>query len=260
LSKDFAEKTISSLNGEEVREVLEIIKEKKYEVLRLKPNILGRTFYKGTPIFIKIFRRKKPFSFLLSPLRASSSFRAYRTALYMLQNGIDTPKPILSCEKRKIGFVVEDIYVTEDIGEHLSVREAVLKSEGEFRKEIIKKIARLVRKIHEISIYYRDLNLSNFLIKGDKIYLVDINRARILKNPPSFLKRAIDISRMDLHGLERVFLTEYVNGLENAWILKCLTLFFIKIRKVRRIRRFFVRLFDRVMKGFKFMSLFSLLL
>jgi len=70
-----------------------------------------------------------------------------------------------------------------------------------------------------------------------------------LKNPPSFLKRAIDISRMDLHGLERVFLTEYVKGLENAYLLKNLTLLFIKIRKLRRVRRFFVRLLDRLLAG-----------
>jgi len=246
LSKDFIERTISSIDEEGVEEVLRVIKEKKYEVVRAKPNVLGRTSFKGMSIFIKIFRRKKPLSFIFSPLRASSSFRAYNTALYMLENGIDTPKPLLSYEKRKRGFVVEDIYIAEDIGEHLSAREYLLKAENEFQKEMIKRIAGLVRKIHDKSIYYRDLNLSNFLLKDDKIYLVDINRARILRRPPSLLKRAIDISRMDLHGLEGVFLKEYVKKLENAWLLKNLTFLFIKIRKLRKIRRFFVRLLDRL--------------
>jgi len=233
------------LSDGERDELLNLVKEGKYEILREKPNTLGRASFKGIPVFIKIFKRKKFFSFILSPLRHSSSFRSYNTALHMLKNRIDTPKPLLSFERRKMGFVVEDLYVTEDIGEHLSARQAVLNAESEARKEIIKRIAQVVRRIHESFIHHMDLNLSNFLLKDDKIYVMDINRAKISKKPLSVFKRAHDISKIDLHGLQRIFISEYVRGFPRAWVLKNLTLLFIKMRKLRRVRRFFVRLIDR---------------
>ncbi len=141
------ERTVSSLNEEEKREILKLIKEGKCEIVRMGPNILGRFSCRNRNFFVKIFKRKKPFSFIFSPLRMSSSFRCFLTGIYMRKNGIDTPESILSFEKRKMGFVVEDIYVTEDIGEHLTAREALLKTESRWEKEfIIKRISELTKK------------------------------------------------------------------------------------------------------------------
>lgn len=236
----------SFLKDEELKEILTFINEKKYELMRAKPNILARISFKGNPLFIKIFRRKKPFSFIFSPFRISSSFKCYQTALYMLKNGINTPKPILSFERRRGGFIIEDIYISEDIGEHLSAREILLKEEAENKEILVKNLAQVVKKLHESSIYHRDLNLSNFLIKGDKIYIVDINRARLTNAPISVFKMALDIARIDLHGYEKIFISEYATGMKHPSLLKNLILLFIKIRKVRRLRRFFVRLIGRV--------------
>lgn len=236
------EACLSFLSEREGEEIVKIVKKGDYDLIREKPNLLARFSFRGRSLFLKEFKRKKIFSFLLSPLRPASSRRAFEIGQLMMKAGVLTPEPILSFEERRWGFVRRDFLITEDIGEHRSAREVLLHG----NVEVLLKVAEIVRKLHENGIYHRDLNLSNFLIKGDEIYLVDNNRVRKRRKPLSIVRRALDICRIDLHGYERYFLEKYTEGMKYSSLLCYLAILFMKIRKLRKVRRFFVEMAERL--------------
>ncbi len=191
-------KTILRIYDEGLKEkresILKIIDYGNYEIIRKKPNIIGRFEFEDRRFFVKVFKRKKIFSYIFSPFRTSSSLKACEVADFMLKHGLLTPKPLISIERRgSLGFIKEDILIAEDIGEHKTLRELVQGcNDG---KKFILLAADYVRKLHDSGVYNRDVNLANFLYKQRSLYLIDLNRARISKKSLGFLKRAKEISK-----------------------------------------------------------------
>ncbi|MCZ6871957.1 MAG: hypothetical protein O7G88_00270, partial [bacterium] len=90
-------------------------------VYKQKPNFIyaiARPTDLDTPcshVTVKRFGWRGKQHYLLSPLKGSKALKSYRTACYLLAQGLSTPVPLGACVTRRWGFVQSNLYVTEDI-------------------------------------------------------------------------------------------------------------------------------------------------
>ena len=140
--------------------------------------------------------------YILSPLKQAPAHRAYQTACHLLAHGLGTPLPVAVLETRNWGFLQYNSYVTEAIGNAVTLRAycRTLPEGLEGLEEVMRLTATYVRCMHDSGMWHRDLVLANFLLTGRRgsyrLYLVDLNRARRVPTMPLYL-RAIDVARMD---------------------------------------------------------------
>ena len=133
--------------------------------------------------------------------------RADRTARYLLEHGIDTPEPV--------GVEVtpeESVLVVRKVENAVQVRAFFLRRDEPSREapavsatfeEVVAALGRIARRLHEAGVFYRDLTDGNVLVTegdgGPRLWLVDLDRARIRKGPLGTLERLRDLSRPGLN-------------------------------------------------------------
>lgn len=179
-------------------------------------------------VTVKRFGWRGKQHYLLSPLKASKALKSYHTACYLLAHGLSTPIPLGACVTRRWGFVQANLYVTENISNHITLRDycAAMPDGPQGMDEIMRLVANYVRRMHDHGVWHRDLFLANFLMTGKTgerhLYLIDLNRARRLPYLPVWL-RALDIARMEWRAWQPQFLSLYCAGRFSAlrllWIM-----------------------------------------
>ncbi len=156
---------------------------------------------------------------------------SFETALLMRSKGIATPKPLgwLSCKKRGFCFVyryipnvVELRYILGMIHNYLHI------PWKETPEEIIWRVARFVRNMHDKGFWHRDLSGGNILINKTEIYVVDISRVRIKKVSDN--DRFRDLSRLPIFNsyFQKLLLFSYScnNGISSVYSYKFFHSFF----------------------------------
>ncbi|HEY4715815.1 MAG TPA: lipopolysaccharide kinase InaA family protein [bacterium] len=194
----------------------------------------------GETLNVKIFGWRSRLHLILSPFRRAKSLRTYLTAKRLLENNVPTPQPICIMEKRRWGFLKDDIYISEFITDYVTVRDFLQKQPEGYSaaKAIIPYLADYVKQIHRSGVWHRDLHLTNFLMKRNKkgepvFYLVDLNRAKLFKKMGETL-RIFDIGKMDLHEFRIDFLDLYLDNSKNRLKLERLFYFYIIFRRLRK--------------------------
>jgi len=193
---------------------------------RFSDTILNRsrtTFVKTGPledqtIFLKRYNFKGITDTLKNLFRKSRARRAFEAALLLENAGIETPEVLFACEKRICGILLESYIATAGVDATDLV--GYVQNNG-CSKELIRRLARFVRRLHEMNILHVDFKGENVLVGDDSLFLIDLDRLirvshldleKIAKNL-SYLNASFarDIPR----GTRMHFLEEYLNG--NTW-------------------------------------------
>ncbi len=207
--------------GQQLLNELEGLLERPREVFRDRPNLVAEVeadLGRGSQrIVIKRFGWRNRAGFLLSPLRRSKAFRSRRAALHLLAHQIPTPLPIKVVEQRKLGFLLQDLYVTESLGPKVNLRNYLQEVGWEERKRVLGIFGSLLRRMHDSGFCHRDPRLNNVFIRRgefppEKLYFVDLNRAK-LKGRVYLWGRTTDLVKIKLGPIERkVLLESYSKG------------------------------------------------
>jgi tRNA A-37 threonylcarbamoyl transferase component Bud32 len=180
--------------------------EKATEVYKRQPNVvalmefeIGNRFRK---VVVKCFGWRNTISAIMSPFMRSRAQKSWDASWWLLEAGVPVPKPIAVFTNRSRGFVKSNFLITEYIGTNQKVRRILRNEivEAEQKNLILRKMAEMVRKMHQAGMIHRDLTPGNFLVKDsncEEIYLVDLNRLR-RKSRVTVAGKMHDISKMGL--------------------------------------------------------------
>ncbi len=136
--------------------------------------------------------------------------RSFETARAMRARGLPTPDPLaLGVFPGETWFVCRRIEGGEQVRAWFRHRyEAGMPPPAlalPFEK-VVKGLGRLARALHDRGVFFRDFTDGNILVTIDqgepRLWLVDLERARILKRPLGSWKRFRDLSRPGLNSLE----------------------------------------------------------
>ena len=81
-------------------------------------------------------------------------------------------------EVRRLGINVPQIFEVGDFYIKMEFIDGKPLKEVQLNKEIIKEVAKIVARLHSKNIVHGDLTTSNFLIKENKIYLIDFGLSK----------------------------------------------------------------------------------
>jgi len=188
-------------------------------VLKERPNLILETSLlpeKDFPWPRQVVKRFKwrGFQGIISPFKKSKAMKSFHAAVHLIEHGLKTPMPLGAAEFRKLGFVINNVYITEAIHDFIDLRKYRddLPHGSQGMEQVLRCLAAYVTRMHESGLWHRDLNLSNFMLTGQPgeltLYLVDLNRARI-RTSLSLSQRAMDLSRLDLDHWQETFFKYY---------------------------------------------------
>lgn len=136
--------------------------------------------------------------------------RAVRIARHLAVHGIDTPEPL--------GIEVtptDSVLVVRKVAGAVQIRAFFLRRDDPAREpppvhasfeEVVTALGRFARRLHDAGVFFRDLSDGNVLVTegegGPRLWLVDLDRARIRKRPLRMLNRLRDLSRPGLGRAE----------------------------------------------------------
>lgn len=167
---------------------------------------------------IPVVVKKVPLD-LRQRLTTPKAFRSLAVARALLARGIATPEPLAA---EVVGD--ESWYVARKLESAAQVRAWFLHRDGPGRpapplpfafEEVVEALGRLARQMHDSGVFFRDFTDGNVLVTGDagqlRLWLVDLNRARVGDNPVSRMRRYRDLARPGLNRHEDInlFLCSY---------------------------------------------------
>ena len=141
----------------------------------------------GIKLNIKAFKKPNIFNKIAYRFfRKSKAQRSFEHALFLLKNGIGTPKPLAYFQQDSDLFFGKSYYVCEHLDYDLTYREIIHDPNFPNRNEILKQFTLFTHILHENGIEFLDHSPGNTLIKidGDNrydFYLVDLNRMKFHK-------------------------------------------------------------------------------
>lgn len=199
------------------------------------PNLVAQLKTDASPVVVKWFGWRHPIHRLLSPTFPSRAQVSWTTAQALSNAGALTPKPIFVYTKRHKGIIHENIFITEGIHPHKTLR-MLLKSDkkfaffskGSFGQTAITNLAISIARMHNAGIFHRDLTTGNFLVNNSgEVFIVDLNRAKIFhKLSPHH--RLSDLAKINIktndESVKRLLEEHFFNiykketGIEFDWI------------------------------------------
>lgn len=138
--------------------------------------------------------------YILLPTKARKEwFIAYQ----LQKRNLNIPQPLGWMEKVRWGFVKESYYLSEVIGSGTSFIEnpAILRESS-----MMDELAKMLRKIHNVGLFHRDLHAGNFLWDGKSLFLTDLHRAKMMRALP-LSQRLWNLSQL-FHSLRSVWKEE----------------------------------------------------
>jgi len=166
------------------------------------------------PVVVKRIRRD-----FRQPDGRTRAERALRIARHLSASGIDTPEPL--------GIEVtaeESVLVVRKVEGAVQVRAFFLRRDDPSRPapavratfdEVLVALARFARRLHDARVFFRDFTDGNILVTdgagGPRLWLVDLDRARIRRGPLATFTRLRDLARPGLTRAEdrKSLLEEY---------------------------------------------------
>lgn len=180
-------------------------------------------------VVVKQFRNQSLKARLRRRMRGTKAMRSYRVAEAFLAHGLRTPEPLAAVDSASLKGPA--FYICRYLPDVLESRYLLRamnagREHDEFPdldpRTFLVSLARLVRRLHEAGVWFRDMTSGNVLIDRQEqggeaeplaLYLVDLNRARLGRSP-SALERAQDLGRMPILRPEhqQIYLDAYWQG------------------------------------------------
>ncbi len=145
--------------------------------------------------------------------------RAWEVAQALRARGIDTPEPLAVGRVGAEGwYVARRLEGAEQIRRWFLRRDVASAAPPQLPyefEEIVAALARLARNLHERGVFFRDFTDGNVLVtrgdSGPRLWLVDLDRARVGDVAVSTLRRFRDLARPGLNRPEdlKLFLSRY---------------------------------------------------
>jgi len=140
----------------------------------------------GKTIFIKQFRTLGGWQGFKYLIRSSQAMREWLISRFLSQKGILTPKALGMLERGKHGVLKESFFIAEALEEARDILDFCKNrfhgsDRTEEKNQILRLLAKTIRKIHDSGLFHKDFHGGNFLItdKGPlSLYLVDFHQAR----------------------------------------------------------------------------------
>jgi 3-deoxy-D-manno-octulosonic acid kinase len=124
-------------------------------------------------------------------LFGSRAFQELALTEEVRSSGIPTIQPIGAIQQAVFPFIYRAFFLSleipraKDLSRRLQNIGPVPSAENLLKKrEMIKRVGRLVRQFHQAGFFHRDLQLKNILIAGDKPFLIDFDRSYRKKTLP----------------------------------------------------------------------------
>lgn len=169
----------------------------------------------GGEIVLKRYNFKGLKDTVKNLFRKSRARRAFEGTLVLERCGVPTPPVVFACEKRILGVLVESYVATRRVEAGDLVKH--VQSSG-YDSGLIPRVAGFIRRLHEMGLIPVDLKGENLLVKGDALYLIDLDRLK-RRRWPGMQAIAKNLSYLDasfardMPERERLlFLDEYVKG------------------------------------------------
>ena len=152
-------------------------------------------------------------------LTGAKAFKSLAVARALLARGIATPEPLAA---EMVGG--ESWYVARRLEGAAQIRAWFLRRDDAGRplpplpfdfEDVVEALGRLARRMHDSGVFFRDFTDGNVLVTGEggqlRLWLVDLNRARVGDHPVSRLRRCQDLARPGLNRPEdiKLFLSSY---------------------------------------------------
>ena len=167
----------------------EIVKDqRKIKVARILWGVAGNVYLKRYNAFSSRYR----FFSIFGP---SAAWRAWRGASILIENGFQTGRPVAAVECRSWGMLTKSFYLSQEVPSAKTVDacwiEELSRDRGvegrRRRRELLRSLATLFRRLHQAGIYHNDLKDANILVGPAERY-----------TEQSFFL-------LDLEGIRRVF-------------------------------------------------------
>lgn len=119
---------------------------------------------------------------LISPLRKSEVHRSFLGSVNLFAENFPVPSPVMYCEKRKLGFLLESRFVCQHISDIRCHDQAPLE------------MLHLLERLHALNFIHSDPHINNFLYSNNQAYLIDL--ANVVRTSNRLLK-ALDFARLE---------------------------------------------------------------
>lgn len=204
------------LNQQGGKGKFELIQDTKADVYKLE--------YHHRIYYVKSYKFRSAGKILKNLFRPVEAVRYFETALKLLQFDIATAKPVLALTCQKNFFLVDSIFVLEEVpGADLSTYLDQFSNE-EARQLIIKKLAVIWGKLINHKFLHLDPRLVNFIIcnKTDDIHirLIDIDSIAVLPFLPFKMILVKNLTRLNRRLLSE-FSTIEINLFFEEFIKNC---------------------------------------
>lgn len=158
------------------------------------------TLPRGENVFLKRDQTKGWTEILKYLVFPSKGRKEWFIAYQLRKRNLNVPKPLGWMERVRGAAVKESYYLSEGIGEGVSLAEVtdILKE-----KKISTELVKLVIRMHSSGLFHQDLHAGNFLWDGEAFFLTDLHRAR-LHNSLSLNQRLWNLSHL-FHSLRSIW-------------------------------------------------------
>ena len=193
------------------RESLILKQSEKITSVHLPERLVGG----GGDVFFKVYRSAGGIAHLKDLVRASRGIRSYRSAIELLERGINTPQPLFGLEYRALvrrdpsyfassyltGACTLDEWVARAFGDGESAADEATK------RSMARALARFVRQVHDLGIYPHDLKAGNIMIDREgegmwRFFLIDLDNCRIRRRPLSRRPRVRNLMQLNKSFLD----------------------------------------------------------
>lgn len=126
---------------------------------------------------VKRYNTKNAWHALRRLFRTSRAVNCWRAASRLRKAGIDTPRPVAAMEERRFGILRGRSWFISEYIDGDTLAQAIGHDTGH-PSPLVAQAADIVLRLRTAGIVHGDLKATNFLVHGDRIYLVDLDATR----------------------------------------------------------------------------------
>ncbi len=191
--------------------------------------------FRKCPLIVKnpIERDRNYWQRVISPLRKSESYRSFYGSLLLHNHNMPVPSPVLFCERRKFGFLVESRFVSERVMGSKTYKTAP------------EEMFSTLQILHKSDFIHRDPHINNFLTSNERTYLIDLSKAAYC---PYSIMKALDLALLK-KSYPPIFIDKKLY-ISPVWFFIANTLVLLS-RLLRESKRKIKGLFNSVLNIFK---------